>query len=241
MTTFEMTTFDQNDLLADSALHRRTMVDCQIRTFDVTDQGVIARFIEVPREIFLPAPVRDLAYSDGAIQVACPALDVTRQLLPPLVLARMIQGASVKPRDKILDIAAGTGYSTALLAGLGGEVTALEADPAFASLIDANLNTCRLSNARAASGPLAQGMAKNGPYDVIFINGAVEAELGALFGQLSAGGRLLAIQRFPDDPSGRASKAVRFEKIAGDISSRALFDASAALLKEFQKAPQFVF
>jgi protein-L-isoaspartate(D-aspartate) O-methyltransferase len=58
-----------------------------------------------------------------------------------------------------------------------------------------------------------------------------------LFQQLSEGGRLLAIQRVAGD----ASKAVRFEKGARDISSRVLFDASAALLEDFRKAPQFVF
>ncbi len=218
------------------------MVDCQIRTFDVTDQAVIARFLDVPREIFLPAKCRDLAYSDKALEITPGAANgAWRQLLPPLVLARLIQGASITPGDKILDVAPGSGYSTALLAGLGRDVTAVESDAGFASSIKANLQACNVSNTYVATGPLAQGVEKNAPYDVIFINGGVEAGLDTLFSQLKEGGRLVAIQRFSGEANAHASKAVRFEKGAHDVSARFLFDASAALLKDFEKAPQFVF
>jgi len=237
-----MTNSEPFDLLPDSSLHRRTMVDCQIRTFDVTDPGVIARFLDVPREIFLPAKWRGFAYSDKALDIIADSVSgASRQLLPPLVLARLLQGATIQPGDKVLDIAAATGYSTALLAGLAGEVTALESAPAFAALIESHLRACNIHNAQVVTGALAKGVSKTAPYDVIFINGAVEADLEILFQQLNEGGRLLAVQRLMEDPSGRASKAVRFEKIAGEISSRFLFDASAALLKEFQRAPQFIF
>ncbi|MGH6857084.1 MAG: hypothetical protein ACRECP_05420, partial [Methylocella sp.] len=57
------------DRLAQSALHRRTMVDCQIRTFDVTDQQLLARMLEVPREHFLPVELAELAYSDIGLQL----------------------------------------------------------------------------------------------------------------------------------------------------------------------------
>jgi protein-L-isoaspartate(D-aspartate) O-methyltransferase len=231
----------QFDLLPDSALHRRTMVDCQIRTFDVTDRSVIERFLDVPREMFLPAESRDLAYSDSVLAVKAGAEGQSRQLLPPLVLARLMQGASIGPEDRVLDIASGVGYSTALLAGLASAVTALESDSGFASLIEANLRTCDISHVPVVTGPLAQGCGKYAPYDVIVINGAVEAELECLFSQLKEGGRLVAIQWLTGAANAHASKAVRFEKGAHDVSSRFLFDASAAVLKDFQKAPQFVF
>jgi protein-L-isoaspartate(D-aspartate) O-methyltransferase len=236
-----MTISEPIDLLPDSGLHRRTMVDCQIRTFDVTDRAVIARFLDVPRELFLPAKWRELAYSDKALEIKPDSGLVSRQLLPPLVLARLMQGASIKSGERVLDVASGTGYSSALLAGLAGEVISLESDAALASLVEANLRNWGMPNTRVTTGPLAQGAAKTAPYDLIFVNGAVEAELTNLFAQLNEGGRLLTIQRALEDPSGRGSKAVRFEKIAGDISARDLFDASAHVLAEFRKAPQFVF
>jgi protein-L-isoaspartate(D-aspartate) O-methyltransferase len=221
------------------------MVDCQIRTFDVTDPGVISRFLDVPREIFLPSKWKPLAYSDNALEIqmdqAAGAGGVPRELLPPLVLARLMQNCSLKAGDRVLDVAAGTGYSTALLAGLAGEITALESDLVLASQIATNLHACHIDQLHVVVGPLAQGAAKHAPYDVIFVNGAVEAQLESLFQQLSEGGRLVAIQRNDENLPGRGSKAVRFEKIAGEISVRYLFDASAALLAEFQKKPQFVF
>lgn len=216
------------------------MVDCQIRTFDVTDQLVLTRFLAVPREIFLPANCRDLAYSDSVLGISSDKAGLSRQLLPPLVLARLIQAASIRPEDKILDVAPGSGYSTALLAGLASDVTALESDAGFTSLIEANLRACDV-HAHEVTGPLAQGAADHAPYDVIFVNGGVEAELDILFGQLKDGGRLLAIQRFAGDANAHASRAVRFDKGARDVSSRFLFDASAPVLKDFRLAPQFVF
>jgi protein-L-isoaspartate(D-aspartate) O-methyltransferase len=76
---------------------------------------------------------------------------------------------------------------------------------------------------------------------VIFINGAVEANLEALFAQLKDGGRLLAIERLPGDPTGRAGKAVRYEKINGAKGCRVLFDAFAPVLDAFRKDEEFTF
>jgi len=238
-----MTTVEPIELLPDSILHRRTMVDCQIRTFDVTDPGVIARFLDIPREIFLPSKWKPLAYSDNALNIRMgqAAGSVSRQLLPPLVLARLMQNCSLKTGDRVLDVAAGTGYSTALLAGLAGEITALESDAALASEIQAHLHAFHIDKAHIAVGALAKGAANHAPYDVIFVNGAVEAGLEALFQQLAEGGRLVAIHHDAQNLPGQGSKAIRFEKIAGEISSRYLFDASGALLVEFKKEPQFVF
>ena len=121
-----------SNLLKDSMAQRQTMVDCQIRTFDVTDQRVIARFLDVPRELFVPDHVRDLAYSDIGFSAKPAAVgEDGRYMLPPLVLARLIQGGRVKPTDRVLDIAGGAGYSAAILFGLSSEVLALEASPAL--------------------------------------------------------------------------------------------------------------
>ncbi len=232
----------QPALLPDSVSRRRTMVDCQIKTFDVTDQRILARLLEVPRELFLPEEWKEVAYSDNALEIAAPASkDVPRRMLPPLVLARMLQEATLESSDTVLDIASGMGYSTALLAGLVGKLTSLEPQPAWADRTASALHTCDIVNVDVVAGPLGNGWKAHAPYDVILINGAVEAGLDALFAQLAEGGRLIAIEQVADAFGARASKAVRFEKNAGKISSRFLFDASAPLLDEFRQAPQFVF
>ena len=231
-----------SSLLKDSMAQRQTMVDCQIRTFDVTDQRVIAGFLAVPRELFVPDEVRDLAYSDiGFSSKATTPGEETRYLLPPLVLARLIQGGRVRTTDRVLDVACGAGYSTAILAGLSAEVIALEASPGARSDLQDRLQSAGFGHLRALDGALEDGAPGDGPFDVILINGAVETRLDGLFAQLAEGGRLLAILRGPDDPTGRAAKAMCFEKRSGEIGHRYLFDASAPVLRAFLKAPQFVF
>jgi protein-L-isoaspartate(D-aspartate) O-methyltransferase len=225
----------------DFALLRRTMVDCQIRTFGVTEHAVIARFLEVPREIFVPAEAKAFAYSDLSLKLASGAPEnESRRLLAPLVLARLLQDAEVKEKDKVLDVAPGTGYSTAIIAGLAKDVSALEADSKLQAIVASNLAAIGL-NLPVATGPFSDGIAERAPFDLIFVNGAVEGRLERLFGQLREGGRLITLSRAPSDPERRACHAIRFEKIAGKISSRILFDATAPLLDAFRDEPHFVF
>ncbi|MDR3463874.1 MAG: protein-L-isoaspartate O-methyltransferase [Beijerinckiaceae bacterium] len=228
--------------LKDSKSQRQTMVDCQIRTFDVTDQLVLARFEKVAREQFLPDAFRDLAYSDIGFTIPASAGGgEARYLLTPLVLARLLQGGRVGASDKVLDIAGGTGYSTAILAGLASDVVALEANAALREDLENRVAAAGLRNVRTLEGPLERGAAGEAPFDVILVNGAVETGLDTLFAQLAEGGRLLTISRFGNDPTGRASKAVVYEKTSGEVSGRVLFDTSAPVLAAFRKQPAFVF
>jgi protein-L-isoaspartate(D-aspartate) O-methyltransferase len=222
-----------------SARHRRTMVDCQIRTFDVTDQRLLARMLEVPREDFLPPALAPLAYSDTGLRVNSGG--EPRTLLPPLVLARLIQGASVGSTGTVLDVGAATGYSSALLAGLAGRVVALESDPSLYKELRSNLDAFGLTKVRTVLAPLAEGAPADAPFDVIIIHGAAEANLDTLFAQLKDGGRLVALKPLSDDLTGRASKAVRYEKIDSGMGYRVLFDASAPVLTAFRRPEKFTF
>jgi protein-L-isoaspartate(D-aspartate) O-methyltransferase len=226
--------------LAQSALLRQTMVDCQIRTFGVTDPRILTLMLEVRREQLLPPEQAALAYSDLALQLL-PAASGGRWLLPPFVLARLLQDAEVGPDDSVLDIAPGTGYSTALLAGLGSRVVALESEPSLYQALRSNLDRLALANTLAQLGPLAVGAPDEGPFDLIFINGKVETNLEALYAQLKDGGRLLALEGVSGDLSGRAGKAVRYQKTGKAIGYRVLFDASAPVLPDFKKNEQFIF
>ena len=218
------------------------MVDCQIRTFEVIDQRVINRILDVPRERFLPETLRMLAYSDVGLKLPPEAPgEEARTLLTPMVLARMIQGARLKPADKVLDIACGTGYSTAIIAGLAGEVIALESGPAMRRSLQRRLAACGLDRVRTLDGDLAEGAESDGPFDVIFINGAASTNLQKWLAQLADGGRLLLIRRAPDDPTGRAAKAICYEKRGTEVGNRYLFDTSAPLLPAFTPAPTFSF
>jgi protein-L-isoaspartate(D-aspartate) O-methyltransferase len=220
------------------AVLRRTMVDRQIKTFDVTDAALLARMLDVPRELFLPAELKSLAYSDSSLLLKPGAPGQTpRTLLPPLILARLIQGARVMEGDKALVVAAAGGYSTALVAGLAAEVVALEADPALFEQARASLDAFGLQGVRLLLGPLAAGAASEAPFDVILIDGGVAANLDPLLAQLKNGGRLVTVQRLPDG----TGKAVRYDKVDGALGYRILFDAAAPVLDPFKPAEAFTF
>jgi len=227
--------------LTNSAERRQTMVDCQIRTFDVTDQRLIARFLAVPRERFVPLEGRDVAYSDVGLTIKSEADGAEgRYLLPPLVLARLIQGGRIGSIDRVLDVACGAGYSTAILAGIAAEVVALE-EPAVAPELEERLASLDRGQVRIVRGKLEDGVLGGAPYDVILINGAIEAGLEPLLDQLAEGGRLLAIRRNAADPTGLAAKAMCFEKRGAEIGTRYLFDAAAPVLRAFARTPAFSF
>ena len=218
---------------------RRAMVDNQIRTFDVTDQALLDRFYQVPRELFLPPKLTDLAYSDAVLTVSSGAS--RRVQLIPMVLARLLQGASIAPNDRILVVGGGMGYAAAIVAGLAGPVVSLESDAGFAGLARDSLDQVGLSAVATATGPLADGFATSSPYDLIVVAGAVEANLDRLLAQLAPEGRLVTVQKMSFDGVRRSGKAVIHERFGSEVSVRSLFDASAPVLAEFCEHPTFVF
>jgi protein-L-isoaspartate(D-aspartate) O-methyltransferase len=223
--------------MIDFAAARRIMVDSQVRTSDVTDLRLIAAMLAVPRERFLPAEQADLAYLDFDVPVTVTRPgQPARRLLKPMVLAKLMQAAEVATGDHVLDVGCATGYSTAVLARLAGAVVALEEDAALAELARGNLRALGVSNAQVASGPLADGLPAQAPYDVILVNGAFEIAPKALLRQLKPGGRLVGVLG-----RGPASKAMLYCSIGGESGGRAIFDAAAPLLPGFAAPPAFVF
>lgn len=224
---------------AATAALRQTMVERQLRTFDVTDLPLLRRFLAVPREIFLPHDLAPLAYSDLALTLKDEHGRLARALLPPLVLARLLQDAEIRETDRVLDIAGGTFYSSALLAPLAREIVALEDDARLAATARAYLQFVGVGNVRVETGPLAAGVPSAAPFDVILVQGAVEAGLERLFEQLAPEGRLLAIAKAEPDAGWAVT---RYDRSGGaPAGARALFDASAPVLEGFEKAPGFVF
>jgi len=222
---------------AATAALRKTMVERQLRPFDVTDAPLLSRFLALPREAFLPAALAPLAYSDLALSAK--GASETRWIAPPLVLARLLQAGEIRPEHKVLDVAGGAGYAAALVSGLAARVVALESDAELAAQARAHLANVGAANVTVLTGPLAEGAPGAGPFDVILIHGAVDCGLERLFAQLTPNGRLLAYKR-PDPGSG--VKAVRFERSQGkNAGERALFDAAAAPLAAFAEAPTFRF
>ena len=153
-----------------------------------------------------------------------------------MVLAKIIQALQIGAASVVLDIGCGSGYSTAILAQLAGSVVAVEQEESLVSTAEANLQTLGFDNAAILQGKLVDGLAGEGPFDAILISGGVEEVPEALKQQLNDRGRLVAVVM-----SGRTGQARLYERVASQISERALFDASAPILPGFRKAREFVF
>jgi len=217
--------------MPDYAALRATMVEGQVRANDVTDARVQMALRAVPRERFVPAAKRTVAYMDGSIEVAR-----GRFLIDPRSFAKMIQLAEIGPDDVVLDVGCATGYSSAVLARLATTVVALEQDADLARAAGETLIAVGVDNVAVVQGPLAAGLPAQAPFDVIFLNGAVEAPPHALLSQLKEGGRLVAAVR-----EGAASRAHLYLARGGTVGDRVAFDAQLPVLPGFQKSAGFVF
>ena len=113
---------------------RQQMIDQQVRAWDVLDPAVLEVLSLVPREQFVPPAFRELAFADTAIP-----LPAGQSMLAPKIHGRILQALEVRPGDTVLEVGAGSGYLTACLAALGGQVSSLEIEPALVALATDNL------------------------------------------------------------------------------------------------------
>jgi protein-L-isoaspartate(D-aspartate) O-methyltransferase len=210
------------------------MVDCQVRPSDVTDLRIIEAMLAIPREAFVPADQRALAYLDRNIDVgATPGKDF---LLAPAVLAKMIQAAEIAATDHVLVAGCATGYAAAVIARLAAEVFAVASSPEMAAIARAALNAAGAGSVTVSSGPAGEGDPAHGPYDVILLNGGTEIEPEALYRQLKIGGRLVGVFA-----NARPSRATLVTRSPSDYGTRTLFDAAAPTLPGLERVPAFSF
>lgn len=216
--------------MPDFAARRTIMVDTQIRPSDVTKFPIIEAFLNVPRERFVPAGKEEAAYVGGNLN-----LGGRRVMLEPRTLAKMLDALDLGPKDLVLVLGAGLGYSAAVIGALAQAVVVVESDEMLAQDAESALSEQEVFNAALVRGPLAEGAADHGPYDAILIEGAVETISDAVLSQLKEGGRIIAI--FADGALG----VVRIGyKVGDNVTWRFVFNAGAPVLEEFTRAEGFV-
>ncbi|WP_136440883.1 protein-L-isoaspartate O-methyltransferase family protein [Pacificoceanicola onchidii] len=215
--------------MTDFATRRRMMVDTQVRPSDVTEFPIIDAMLTVQREAFVPREKIEAAYADAHVDIGG-----DRVVLEPRLFGKMLDALNLSNADFVLDIGAGLGYSSAVIARIAEAVVAVEEDEERVSEAQSLLTEHHADNVILHGGPLQAGAAEHGPYDAILIEGGVEELPEALTDQLKDGGRIVAI--FMENALG----TVRIgHKIDGVITWRYAFNGTAPVLAGFEKQVAF--
>ncbi len=217
--------------MIDYAAARHTMVENQLRPSRVEEPRVLDAMGSIPRELFVPAGLRGVAYSDEDI-----ALGNGRHLIEPLVLARMLQSATVGPEDVALVVGCDTGYTAAVLGRLAATVFLLLDDDTGNAAVDGLMSELGVENVVVQAGDPASGLASQAPFDVILLAGSVRAVPQNLLAQLGEGGRLVAVVR-----DTHAGKLTLCRKVRGAIGRVTPFDADIPEILALRPRPAFVF
>lgn len=208
---------------------RRAMVASQLRTTAVDDPRIVAAMARVPRETFVPAELRALAYRDTALP-----LGRGREANLPMATGRLLTAAYLRDDDRVLLIGAATGYAAAVLAEIVAEVVAVESDPGLAAFARDALG--KTGNVTLVEGPLEHGAPDAAPYDVLVVDGAIESLPVALATQVKAGGRI--VTGLNDHGVKRLAAGRRSE---GGFGVQPFADCDCAALPGFAKPPSFTF
>jgi protein-L-isoaspartate(D-aspartate) O-methyltransferase len=211
---------------------RLHMVESQLRPNRVVDQAILEAFLTVPREDFVPEHLRNVACIDEDLP-----LGNGRWMMEPMVLGRLLQLAGIGPRETVLEIGAGTGYGTAIMARLARSVVGIESDAVLARKAADNLARLGIRNAVVREGALERGYPDRAPYDVVLFEGAVAEIPSELGDQLADHGRLVAVVK----KGAGLGEATLATKLRGVLARRVIFDAGTPLLPGFLPKPSFVF
>jgi protein-L-isoaspartate(D-aspartate) O-methyltransferase len=166
---------------------RHNMIEQQLRTAEMLSAAVVDLLYADQRENYVPDAYRALAFTDCAIP-----LSPTAAMLTPKLEARILQTASLKRSDRVLEVGTGSGHMAALLAEQAQQVWTMEIDPALAERARANLVNDGVANVTVEVGNGLAGLPTHAPFDFILVSGGVAEIPAALLAQLKLGGRLLA-------------------------------------------------
>jgi protein-L-isoaspartate(D-aspartate) O-methyltransferase len=206
----------------DFAVARERMVERQLRRRGISDPRVLAALGRVPRHLFVPDSLRNLAYEDGALPIG-----EGQTISQPFIVATICTLLRLDGNERVLDVGTGSGYGAAVLAELAAEVVTIERVPALARRARDTLARAGYERVEVRVGDGSLGAPERAPFDAIAVAAAAPAVPEALYDQLSEGGRLVLprggrrgqqlvlVERTPDGPRELVSVACRFVPLLG--------------------------
>jgi protein-L-isoaspartate(D-aspartate) O-methyltransferase len=203
---------------ADFAEQRKRMVAEQIEQRGVSDKGVLEAMRRVPREDYVPAEYRPLAYADHPLPIG-----EQQTISQPFVVALMTELAAVHPGSRVLEIGTGSGYQAAVLAEMGAEVWTIEIIEPLARTAAERLKRYKSVHVRYGDG--YHGWPEHAPFDAIIVTAEPPRIPPALKEQLASKGRLVLplhrelvlVTRTPQGFTQRSFAPVAFVPMTGEV------------------------
>jgi protein-L-isoaspartate(D-aspartate) O-methyltransferase len=209
---------------------RETMVEQQVRPWDVLDVRVLDVLVRLPREAFVPETHRALAYADIELP-----LGHGERMMKPVVEGRALQALELDAGDEVLEIGTGSGFLSACLGMLARDVVSLERHPDFVDLARARLQAQGIANVAVE---VADAMTWNTErrFDAICVTGAVAAVPSRFLQWLRPGGRMFVVRGNPP-----VLEAALLRQDVNGIRTESLFETDLTYLVGAAPVPAFVF
>lgn len=211
---------------------RQNMIDCQLRPNKVNDDEILARFLDVPREMFVDAAVQDIAYVDQTLDIGH-----GRVMYSPMVVARLVEAMAPQENDQVLVVAAGTGYTAAILAPLVEYVVAVEENAYLIDIGRKAHSDLHLKNVKWVKDLPEKGCKAHAPYDCIVLDAAAEIVPENLVQQVKDGGRIVGVIKGRD---GLYQLTVATRR-GNTLFAETVFETPGVTLSNFKQPERFVF
>lgn len=213
-------------------LARGNMIEQQLRAWEVLDEDVLEVLTTVPRERFVPARYKNLAFADFGIP-----LKHGQAMMAPKVEGRMLQALDIRFGDRVLEIGTGCGFVTACLARLARQVESVDFFDDFVADARTHLTALDIGNVNLSIGDAADGWRRDERFDVIAVTGSVPAYRPVFERQLAIGGRLFVI--VGERPVMSAMRVTRVDE--REFSRTRLFETDLPPLLNTSGKPIFIF
>ena len=199
------------------------MVERQLRGRGIRDERVLEAMATVPRERFVPEPIRFRAYDDAALPIG---YDAT--ISQPYMVAAICELLGLRGHERVLDVGTGSGYQAAVLAELAAEVVSIELVPELAEAARAALDAAGYEAVEVVTGDGSLGVPSRAPFDAIAVAAAAPELPAPLYEQLVPGGRIVVpvgrrrgqrlelVVRSPEGPAVLRSVPCRFVPLLGE-------------------------
>lgn len=207
------------------------MIDQQVRAWTVLDEDVLDVLGNVPREHFVPDAYRSLAFADVEIPIGH-----EQAMMTPTVEGRVLQALELEGDEQILEIGTGTGFLTACLASLGGQVTSIDIHEEFVRNALRKLDDLDVRNVEVATMDATREL-PSGQFDAVAVTGSIESMYPRFADVLKPGGRLFVVVGAPPVMDARRIR----QTSDGDWLTESLFETELAPLINGVLPPQFRF